>query len=616
MDRRLIPTGAFLAAISFFLPYVQSPHIFGESATLTGVSIGNWAWAVPLAAGVVLLGYMLWESPPTQEVGRRLMLAGSGIGLAMLLFGVYELTRSRLFGASAWDMGARPAVGPFLTLAGFLVSFVGAWRLQDSVPAAGTYTPIPSSQGSEAAAPPAAQLPTPISPLSVALGELARYGGSAVRTVSRWADAAAAAVIRFDVPGRYSRNRRRVWAMATILTICVSGYLLFLRPSPEKLGRLSALAFATCRDAYAVEVQKAEQTLLPRVSTGSFRTRGEALGAWTRLLGERRPQYADCLTRAGTDLERNQGRFKGSRLQRFLTTFNALPGAVDAVEVESRSQSAGLLARLHAVQAPAPSGPQLQQMLLGRRVDGWSFDEPSEFRALHSSNPRVRGDTLWLRAEADLVDYVSQEPYLAVLELRFRAAEDGEWQMSGVEPVLVAPALPDYRAAGEIFIVGRWRWPSNYAVYNADGTWSGRWDNGSELSGRWRIVRDRLVLTQGSSNWWSGRIQAWTAESMQLGDGTGVQVLRWRGPGGAAAPAPAPPASEVAPAAASKRARIDDPDGYTNFRAAPALNAAVRGVIRENEEFAVVPSAADWWWVRTAAGDTGYVHRSRVRLLP
>ncbi|HEX6371850.1 MAG TPA: SH3 domain-containing protein [Longimicrobium sp.] len=605
MDRRLIPTGALLAGLSIFLPYIQSPSLFGARATVTGTSLGGWIWAVPLAAGIILLGYMLSDAPPTQEVATRLMLAGCGLGLLMLVFGVYELTRGRFFGESAWSIGVRPSVGPFVTLAGFLLAFGAVRRLPRA--AAPALPGLAPAAGNDAAAPAAASP----AQLTEPLGEALAYGAAvAARQLARLRRGAGE--LLHGLRARYARNPRRVWGGAAVLSASVVIYLLFIRPSPEKLGRSTALAFTACRDAYAAEVKKAEQALMPQLARGAFRTRGEALGAWNQMLDERRPKYMECLTDAQNGLGRARERFKGGRLQRFFTEHNALVAIADPYNVEGTSQSPDLLSRLQSVRAPAPGENEVRQQLLGRVVDGWSFDEPSEFRALRLSNPRHRGDTLWLHAEADLTDYISQEQYLAVLELQYQASDSGDWQLSAVQPMLIAQTARAYKHDGAIFLIGRWRWPQNYAVYNADGTWSGRWDNGSELSGRWRIVRDRLVLTRGGSDWWSGLIQAWTPDSMRVGDGTGVQVLRWTGPGTAASATPAQPGTD----AAGRRATINDPDGYTNLRAAPTTAAVVLAVINEGEEFSAYPSENDWWRARTAAGQTGYVHRSRIRLVP
>lgn len=613
MDRRVIPVGAVLAGTSFFLPYIQSPSFFGERETITGVSMGSWAWVVPVAAGIILLGNMLWDAPQTQEVGQRLMVSGSGLGLAMLVFAVYELTRDRLFGASAWDIGVRPAVGPFLTLAGFLLAFVGARRLPRS-PVMAISAPVPLNVDAGNSSPGAFSMPADAGSAASATpplsDELAKHVRATGRLFAQWGRAATKWLRGLDLRARYARNSRRVWTAAAVVVVSTAVYMLFIRPSPEKMGRSAALAFASCREAYVAEVQKAEKALLPRLAAGAFRTRGAASGAWNQMLQERRPGYQECVTGAQQGLVRTQERFKGERLDRFVAAFNELPGVTDAAEVESSSQSGDLLTRIHSIQAPAPSEAEVRQHLLGRSIEGWSFDEPSEFRALRFSDVRVRGDTLWMRAEADLVDHISQEEYRTVLELRYRASESGDWQSLQVEPVLVAPASAEYKSRGDVFLVGRWRWPQNYALYNADGTWRGRWDDGSEHAGRWRIIRDRLVLTRGTSNWWSGHIHSWSHDSLRVGGGNGVLVLRWNG---TATSAEAVPQASASP---PRRATINDPDGYTNLRSRPTVDAPIITRISENEEFAVAPSTADWWQVRTAAGDTGYVHRSRVRLIP
>jgi uncharacterized protein YgiM (DUF1202 family) len=59
---------------------------------------------------------------------------------------------------------------------------------------------------------------------------------------------------------------------------------------------------------------------------------------------------------------------------------------------------------------------------------------------------------------------------------------------------------------------------------------------------------------------------------------------------------------------------IDDPDGYTNMRSAPSINAAILARIEEGQEFATYPQDGEWWQVRTSDGKLGYVSRSRIRM--
>lgn len=60
---------------------------------------------------------------------------------------------------------------------------------------------------------------------------------------------------------------------------------------------------------------------------------------------------------------------------------------------------------------------------------------------------------------------------------------------------------------------------------------------------------------------------------------------------------------------------IDDPDGYTNVRANPGKDAAIVARVDAGEAFTTYEQSGAFWAVRTADGVTGYMARSRIRLL-
>lgn len=62
-------------------------------------------------------------------------------------------------------------------------------------------------------------------------------------------------------------------------------------------------------------------------------------------------------------------------------------------------------------------------------------------------------------------------------------------------------------------------------------------------------------------------------------------------------------------------AMIDDPDGYTNIRAMPSTSAEIVGRVNAGEAFTTYEQSGQFWQVRTADGVTGYMARSRIRLL-
>ena len=83
----------------------------------------------------------------------------------------------------------------------------------------------------------------------------------------------------------------------------------------------------------------------------------------------------------------------------------------------------------------------------------------------------------------------------------------------------------------------------------------------------------------------------------------------------ASTPVPLPAVAPVA-AAYPRSAVIEDADGFVNVRAAPGARSGIVATIRSGERFAVTPEGSAWWRVRAPDGTTGFVHASRIRLLP
>ncbi|MEM1362805.1 MAG: SH3 domain-containing protein [Pseudomonadota bacterium] len=81
------------------------------------------------------------------------------------------------------------------------------------------------------------------------------------------------------------------------------------------------------------------------------------------------------------------------------------------------------------------------------------------------------------------------------------------------------------------------------------------------------------------------------------------------------------PSATAAAAAAQiglfdRMARIEDPDGWTNIRSGKGTNFDVIGRVYEGEAFYTHGQAGTWWQIRTASGLVGYMHTSRIVLLP
>jgi hypothetical protein len=84
----------------------------------------------------------------------------------------------------------------------------------------------------------------------------------------------------------------------------------------------------------------------------------------------------------------------------------------------------------------------------------------------------------------------------------------------------------NYLIGDEIFLVGKWRWPNNYATYDPDGNWSAKWDDGSEWYGSWRIVKGNLVLTRAGKNWVNNKIVQFSINDLVVGETNSVRAER------------------------------------------------------------------------------------------
>jgi hypothetical protein len=68
-------------------------------------------------------------------------------------------------------------------------------------------------------------------------------------------------------------------------------------------------------------------------------------------------------------------------------------------------------------------------------------------------------------------------------------------------------------------------------------------------------------------------------------------------------------------AIAQDRGIINDPDGYVNVRSKPSLDAPVVATVKNNQafEFESEKDGAEWFRVKLAGGQTGFMHGSRIR---
>lgn len=59
---------------------------------------------------------------------------------------------------------------------------------------------------------------------------------------------------------------------------------------------------------------------------------------------------------------------------------------------------------------------------------------------------------------------------------------------------------------------------------------------------------------------------------------------------------------------------ISDPDGYTNVRKEKSTSSDILQRIKSGEVVEVLDNSGDWYLVKTKAGNTGYIHKSRIKI--
>ena len=64
----------------------------------------------------------------------------------------------------------------------------------------------------------------------------------------------------------------------------------------------------------------------------------------------------------------------------------------------------------------------------------------------------------------------------------------------------------------------------------------------------------------------------------------------------------------------NESAKIEDADGWTNFRARPSRSSSIVGRIESGEIFYTHKQTGQWWKIRTDDGTIGYMHYSRIAL--
>jgi hypothetical protein len=504
MRRPFVAVGAGLALVGFFLPFITSPTLFGEAIRPTGADLGGGLWLV-FAGGLTIFGCQFAFTDPVRDREYRTAVVLAAVaGLAPMVLGVLSLSsKKNLLGISASDLGIKPAIGAWVSAGGLLLSIVAALASETKALAA----PRPELPQSPAFVPPTlgtrAEISDPFGSqpflgpyLRSALAESPRAVISAMReglrSVHVWA-------IENNVGGLLRSHVRSIATVLTFVLIATAAYYRFLKAHPTQDGAAVAIAFTTCRDLYDKQVSTVSAQFSSELTQGSYHSRSQAQGHLQSLLQGIRPTYERCLQTADEDYASRMKRYTAPNdLSLFVSSFSEAGGSrleASAIE-EANSSSSAALTQISSIRARLPDSASIVGNLIGKSMDGWRFSYGSEITRVEILAKHEDGESLTLRTRISLSDYVTKQPYYGVLDLVYRLAEDGQWNFDSFRELIFDRAGTDYLAGADIFLVGNWRWSDSSVRYDADGTWSGRWDNGQVASGDWRIVYGRLVQTQ------------------------------------------------------------------------------------------------------------------------
>ena len=472
---------AFVMLAAFLMPWTQVFGFGGSGYQITKLgSYANFAWLVPASATAYLI--LAIAGSPQRH------LAGIAAGLlpwVALLYGISKVTT---------DLFQVLAIGAYLTLIAAAVLLLLSWtalgdaarlghlRTQDSIEPGFER----EGHGGDAALP----------KFDAGLWLQSNLSAGA-RRAKAWA-------VDHDIEGWLRAHKRHLGSAVVALVGLVTLYILVLKPNPSKDGQRTGESFATCHTTYSTAVSTAYRDFLEGRPADTFTRRADARQRLDQLLGDARANLAACEQAANAQFASMTERYSDTpaELGVFLAAAGSSTVPIAPNELEQRAAGAAEVeAILASIMAPDPDSARIVADLIGRTIDGWRFAYASEMKEVSLMSREYTGEALTLRVKLQLQDYVSLDWFYAILDLVYHLDIEGEWEWHELRQLVYDRQGVDYLIDGEIFLVGRWRWESNYAVYHANGTWEGRWDDGTAGDGTWGIVSGMLVLTRGGRQW-------------------------------------------------------------------------------------------------------------------
>jgi len=538
------PAGAAIAVLCFFLPWVEvSCNSFGgrELHSVSGADMGGILWIAFVAAIAIIVAVLVYRAQNQLQKAQPIVILCAITAFVVMLIQYIRFSNETSgqqtpFGrVRPEDLGISFSIqiGGIGTLLGFAVALIGSAFLKPAPLTLDDDRPVkdmPPSRPFEAKAAQIYQQSTATmrdaqTNITEEIQKVTLRVAAAGQEFGKW-------FIKKDVLGRLRRHALLLAAVSGGVVALVIVYYAFVKPNPTADAKTAALRYIDCQTAYKAKVDSVYQSFISQFDSQHYRVRADAERSLEAFLSGERQVYIICSGTADAKYNEFTARYRDDSddSAAFSKAFSEDNGRrKSAQEIEQSSSLFGAAnEKIRSVRALMPDSSRIATDLVGHSMDGWNFSYASEFKGINIITQKLDGDALVLRTHLKLEDYNTKEAYLAVLDLSYSLNSNGEWDYNGFTQLLYDKAEVDYFISDEIFLVGKWRWPDNYVTYAADGGWSAKWDDGSESTGTWRIVRGSLVLTRDGSNWFSGKIVQHTKNELLVGEPNPVRAERVR----------------------------------------------------------------------------------------
>lgn len=525
--------GGGLATLCFFLPWLQV-SCMGQTARINGPQLAGESgvvWLV-LGAGLLIIGAVLYfRSVDRIEAARPVILASAATALAILLYKFVQLqggVDTEYGRVSSQMLQLSLQIGAYGTLVGFGLAIHGALGIKgparaasDPVGAAAGHAGVDLQSRREVIAS-AAHFQELARKLAVHATSIARDRGTQVLR-SAGHDGRATLV--------WARNHRSALISSTAIIGLAFAAFYLLSPKPQERGAVAGALFANCNAQLKAETETSYRSFASTLRAQPPRTRSQAEQGLSGVQESAKAAYANCLAEANARYEEERAKWveNPEKASVFEAAVAAARGSVEQWptsvafdQIASAAPSFSLIRELiTGIRPAAPDEARVATDLVGREIDGWRFAYLSELKSTYLESSSVRGDSLDLRVRLVMEDFRTQAPYAAIVLMKYVVRADA-WSLASMkELLLTSTPAEDYRVNGEFFLVGRWRWSTNYSTFHPDGTWTGEWDDGSTGRGDWRIINGELVMTNNGMRWVRAKITSYTQRELLVESASG-----------------------------------------------------------------------------------------------